>query len=327
MTLTTPLATSASGHMSNGRGGREPALIYGAPPGIRRSGRPGLEASVRAFETAHRRLIHDRPTLLTADSSLAAANYNSVRLMRIWEDFVHNPGRRIGERVWSAAGWTVDTYKHFGVETVFDGCLGSGWETIHYAQHGLKVTGNDLDTDFIRMACANADSNRVDFRATNFDWRDLYRHFEAEAFDGISCTGNSLTYVFGRKQQLLALANFYHLLPKGGVLIVDERNYKYILDNRREILDNGNFRYTKKTLYCGPKVHGHPAEITDDYVLMQYDHVDYPGEPGYLKLYPFKGGELQALLLETGFGRVYMFSDYRPGYHEDADFHHYVCVK
>lgn len=83
------------------------------------------------------------------------------------------------------------------------------------------------------------------------------------------CLGNSLTYLFNQKDQTKTLRNFLLILREGGILIIDKRNYQYILDKRDEIL-KGKFRYSGKFVYCGDKVHGKPIEISKDKVRMEY---------------------------------------------------------
>ena len=56
-----------------------------------------------------------------------------------------------------------------------------------------------------------------------------------EGFDAIVCMGNSFAHLpdfqGDQHDHRLAIANFYGLLKPGGVLIIDHRNYDYILEN------------------------------------------------------------------------------------------------
>jgi len=192
-------------------------------------------------------------------------------------------------------------------------------------KEGLEVTSNDIDKLFIEKAKSHAKDAGVNLNITEFDWLELDKHLEKESFDAVLCLGNSLTYLFERKEQLKALKNFYHILRKGGILIIDERNYQQLLDKRKEILEEGKFSYSRKYVYCGDKVHGEPVEISDDKVKMQYTD-ERTGKKGYLILYPFKKNELLQLIKESGFKKVEKFSDYKTA-DPLADFHQYVCVK
>jgi glycine N-methyltransferase len=56
-----------------------------------------------------------------------------------------------------------------------------------------------------------------------------------EGFDAIICMGNSFAHLpdFSGDQhdQRLAISNFHKLLKPGGVLVIDHRNYDFILEN------------------------------------------------------------------------------------------------
>ena len=54
-------------------------------------------------------------------------------------------------------------------------------------------------------------------------------------FDAIICMGNSFAHLpdFSGDQhdQRIAITNFYDLLKPGGILVIDHRNYDYILEH------------------------------------------------------------------------------------------------
>jgi len=135
-----------------------------------------------------------------------------------------------------------------------------------------------------------------------------------------------LTYLFQKADRLKTLHNFRRILRSGGVLIIDERNYQYMLDKREEILKKQKFDYSGKFVYCGDKVHGAPIEISDKKVHMEYTD-ERTGKKGYLILYPFKRRELLNLLKEAGFTKIEQYSDYKKGLKNTADFNQYVCIK
>ena len=245
-------------------------------------------------------------------------NYNSKALVELWGDFVDWEKRRVGEN-----GFLANNLKQYGCRKVFDACLGEGVDSIHLVEEGFDVTSNDIDLLFIKKAKENA--KNITLNVTQHDWRELGNHFEAEEFDAVCCLGNSITYLFNRDDRLKTLRNFRHMLKEGKILIIDERNYQYMLDKRDEIL-GGKFRYSGKYVYCGDKVHGRPIEIFNSSVRIEYTD-ERKGQKAHLVLYPFKRNELFDLLNEAGFKKVERFSDYTKGYNPDADFYQYICVK
>lgn len=248
-------------------------------------------------------------------------NYNSKVLVGMWTDFVNWEKRRKGEN-----GFLLKQLQKHDCQKVFDACLGDGADSIHLLKNKLDVTSNDIDKLFIKKAKENAKKNKVHLTITSFDWRRLDKHFPDNRFDAVICLGNSLTYLFRKADRLKTLRNFRKLLRPNGVLVIDERNYQYMLDKREEILKKHQFDYSGKYVYCGDIVHGAPIEISDTKVRMEYTD-ERTGRRGYLVLYPFKQRELLNLLKETGFSSIEQYSDYKRGFKKTADFYQYVCLK
>jgi len=253
--------------------------------------------------------------------NISKENYNSEVLVEMWAEFIDWDKRRIGEN-----GFLLNTLKKFHCQNVFDACLGDGADSIYLLQNRFNVTSNDLDDLFIKKARENAKEYKVSLNITSYDWRDLDKYSDKNNFDAVICLGNSLTYLFKKEDQFKTLKNFRHLLNHKGILIIDERNYQYILDEKDEILKNRKFQYTGKYVYCGDKVHGKPIEISEDKVRFEYTN-ERTNKKGYLLLYPFKRGELLSLLRDTGFTRIEQYSDYKKGFTPNADFYQYVCEK
>ncbi len=248
-------------------------------------------------------------------------NYNSKVLVELWTDFIDWEKRRKGEK-----GFLVKQLKKFNCRKVFDACFGDGADSIYLIKEGFDVASNDLDRVFIEKALKNAEAAGVRLNVSEIDWLDLDKHFKKESFDAILCLGNSLTCLFERREQLKALKNFQGLLRKGGILVIDERNYPEILEKRKEILEEGKFSYSGKFVYCGDKVHGKPVEISENKIKMPYRD-ERTGKAGHLILYPFKRNELRVLLKEAGFKKIEKFSDYQKEKNSSADFYQYLCLK
>lgn len=242
-------------------------------------------------------------------------NYNSKIFIKMWADLVDWKKRRQGEN-----GFLLDTLKKFKCQKIFDACLGDGVDSIYLLENGFNVTSNEIDYLFIQKAKENAGKHNVTLNITGYDWRDLDKHIEENSFDAIFCLGNSLTYLYNKKDHLKTLKNFLRIIKDNKILIIDERNYQGILDKREEILNNGQFQYS------GKKVHGKPVEISDYKVRFEYKD-ERTQKKGYLVLYPFKKGELLNLLKEAGFTEIEQYSDYKKGFDPDADFYQYICLK
>ncbi len=239
-------------------------------------------------------------------------------LAEMWGDFIDWEKRREGE-----GGFLERTLKAHGCFRVLNAALGDGCDSIHLTREGFDVVSNEIDSNFIQKALLNARRDGVTLQITGFDWLDFQNRLPEGSFDAVVLMGNSLTHLFKKKEQLAALAGFRHVLRPGGVLLIDERNYQYLLDNKKEALQN--FRYSKKYVYCGEKVSGVPESMKPGKAVFKYTHEN--GLQGRIQMYPFHKGELEGLLKETGFTKVTKFSDYKRGHSDKADFHQYIAVK
>lgn len=254
------------------------------------------------------------------NKDLIPENYNSQNLVNMWRDYIDWDKRRIGEE-----NFLVNQFYKHNVKKVFDSSLGEGCDSIYLIKQGFDITGNEIDKMFLNKALENAKSENIEIKTTSLDWRELDKKLPEKFFDAVLCLGNSLTYFFTEKDQIDVLNQFRRILRDNGILIIDERNYQYILDNRKEIL-KGNFRYSGRYVYCGKEVHGRPIEISAQRVKMEYTDKQI-GKKGYLILYPFKRGEMNNLLRKASFKSVEQFSDFKSGEDINADFYQYVCVK
>ncbi len=246
-------------------------------------------------------------------------NYNSPGLVDVWNEYIDWKLRRKGEN-----GFLVKKLRANGGTKVLDASLGDGCDSIYLLKEGFDVTSNEIDSVFIEKAVMNARKNKVDLKLTNYDWGDFGKKFAENSFDAIILLGNSLTYLFDKKDRLKTLKAFNRILKKGGILLIDERNYQRILDTRKQIL-KGEFQYSKKYVYCGKLVDGVPVEISDKKIGLDIRHKN--GQGGKLFVYPFKKGELYNLLLESGFEKIETYSDYKKGYDYNSDFIQHIAVK
>ncbi len=247
-------------------------------------------------------------------------NLRQSDLVSMWDDFIDWPARRAAEN-----GFLERFFDGDIVRRVFDACLGTGCDSIHLLKQQLQVTSNEINPVFRKKARDNARRNGVRLRLTTHDWRNI--DLLDTSFDAVICLGNSLCCLFDRKDQLQALNEFRRLLRTRGLLIIDERNFQRIFDDKEKIFADPT-SYNISHVYCGKTVVGYPIEIEDDKVVMEYLDIRN-AKTAHLILYPFKRDELRQLLVEAGFRpeRIATFSDYKEGYDPRADFYQHVCMR
>ena len=168
-------------------------------------------------------------------------NYNSKPLVAMWADYIDWEKRREGE-----GGFLKGVLNRHKCREIFDTTLGDGCDTVYLLKEGFDVVSNELDDAFLKKAFENAKRENVALEITNLDWRELTPGLQEGNFDSVLCLGNSLTYLFKKSDQLRALAEFRKILRPGGVLIIDERNYQYMLDNKKGA---GTFTAAKKLIW------------------------------------------------------------------------------
>ena len=247
-------------------------------------------------------------------------NKNSRILARLWPGFVN-----VEKRMKSYSLFFKEHFENAGCKNILLSAGGSTREIEWFIRNGFVPTYNEIDIEFFRLTVAEEKTKGLQFDATRHYWQELSKYFAAGTFDGIVNDGNSLSCEENEGNRFRALEEFNKLLPPGGMLIIDQRNFEYILRERKAIL-SGDFHYSGKFIYCGDSVHGRPIEISNRMTQWEY-FADGKPERGYLAMYPLKNGELPGLLFEANFSQVKMFSDFKPGYNPNADFFIFVAIK
>ena len=246
---------------------------------------------------------------------------NSKIRAEIWGDFVGWDNRRRGEN-----GFLINQLRKIGAKKVLDVALGDGVDTIYLLEQGFDVSSNEIDNSFRKKAVENAKKSGFNIAPTNLDWRELSKAYTENSFDAIICLGNSLTCLFGRENQVQSLKQFYSLLKPGGALLIDERNYQRILDNRDAAL-KGELHSSGKYLYTGNNIKASFPYIGENMIIISYKYKNGEDIKAYYKAYPLKKGKLLGLLKEAGFSKIEQYSDYEPRENSDADFYQYACIK
>ncbi len=250
--------------------------------------------------------------------SNSPTSYNPAALAEMWTDFVDWEKRRQGE-----AGFLVRLLRRHGCRKLLDASLGDGCDSIYLLQLGFDVSSNEIDSLYLQKGLLNAQRNGVRLDVSSVDWREFGQKMPADAFDAVFLLGNSLTLLFSKADRLASLKGFLHVLRPGGLLLVDQRNYQNMLDNPVDSVRS--FRYSKRYVYCGDDVEAVPVRVLSKKVTFRYRHVN--GLEALLDLYPFRKGELPALMTEAGFQGTDEYSDFKQGYDYGSDFHQYVGFK
>jgi len=245
-------------------------------------------------------------------------------LAQAWRDFV-NPTKRLRQGEEGFLTTVLDTYRGDrdpSTVRVFDASAGVGVESVALQKKGYDVTSNEIDWALMRQARAYAEEEGIgEMPMTSYDWRHLETEIEPATYDVVLCLGNALACLLDPDEMKKCLRGFRSILKDGGVLILDERNYRDILSRREEMLD-AEFRFNGNVVYCSDDILAKPESINADEeskqrVVLAYFRNDE--RLGTFTVYPYADGEVEALLQECDFAvetSVYDFANSADAPHE-----------
>jgi SAM-dependent methyltransferase len=112
--------------------------------------------------------------------------------------------------------------------SVLDLCCGQGRHSVQLAKLGLKVTGLDLNPDYVQLAQQAAIASKVSIETVAADMREI--PFENK-FDAIVNMYSSFGYLETEAEDLKVLASAAKALKRGGRLLLDMLNREWAIDN------------------------------------------------------------------------------------------------
>jgi SAM-dependent methyltransferase len=133
---------------------------------------------------------------------------------------------------------------------VLDCSAGIGLLAIGLAQRGLDVVATDASEAMIERARELTEQYGVEVEARVCPWEELGAQGWDERFDVVFCTGNALSHANGREARRAALAQMAGVLRRGGLLVIDARNWERLraLGTRVEVDDRVRQRGSERAL-------------------------------------------------------------------------------
>jgi hypothetical protein len=249
----------------------------------------------------------------TASSTIAPKGELATDLVAIWPAFVN-----CRARLRTLIPFLGDHIKRSS--RVIDLAAGIGCEVSALAELGYRVTANEVNAELRRIAIRRTQHMRVTW--TQSDWRVIATDLGHVQFGTLLLLGNSFPLLITQHDRQRALEQFFALSDADGIFICDLRNFDYILREREAIL-KGNFRYSRRVMYCGQQVTGRPIAISSSVVTFGY--FDKSGrQRGTLDMVPLSVDEMVDACKRAGFQYFDVFSDFKPGLDDSADFFTFV---
>jgi glycine/sarcosine N-methyltransferase len=258
------------------------------------------------------------------------------KLAENWEEFI-----------WPEKRW--ETEKDFLLNilepyrdrngVILDAAAGIGVDYVYLKKERFNCFANEIEPELRRVG-EQFTSKRLNVIWTPYSilWEDFGEHFNSD-WDVILVLGNSFCLILDERTREKCIENFMKALNPGGMLVIDQRNFEYMLKNKEEIQQDPmkNFRYKEEFIYCQRSIKGVPFDfgknvkgaITFIYFPKYIKDIKeaYKARIGQLHMYPFRKGELRSLLEKKGFKEIKEYSDFKEGYDEGADFFTYTAIR
>lgn len=209
--------------------------------------------------------------------------------------------------------------------TVLDTAAGIGCESSLLLSTGFGVVSNEVDANFATLAESFAKSEfNLELDLRRHLWQELAKDLKGNLrFDALLCLGNSLCLVEDSTGRKSSVQSFFKLLRPDAVLVIDERNFRYMLDHREELMRAPSTfpALTRDPMYSGKSVRGFPIAIDDQSVswtifrpageIRSVEEISVRAIGKPLFLHPFGYGELLDLLQSVGFHDIDIYADLR----------------
>ncbi|XP_048046457.1 glycine N-methyltransferase [Megalobrama amblycephala] len=258
--------------------------------------------------------------------------YADGKAAKVWQLYIGDTRSRTEEY----KSWVLSLLRKHGVQRVLDVACGTGVDSIMLVEEGFRVVSVDASDKMLKYALKERWERRKEPAFDNWvieeaNWLTLPEDVKkpGDGFDAVICLGNSFAHLpdfrGDQSDQKLALQNIASMVKPGGILIIDHRNYDYILETGQA--PQGKNIYYKSDLKQDIStsvlwVNNKPHMITLDYtlVLPSPEGIQTPPETSKFRLsyYPHRVESFKEILKAAFFGKcehnVYGdFKQFTPG--------------
>lgn len=272
--------------------------------------------------------------------------YADGKAAKVWQLYIGDTRSRTEEY----KTWVLSLLRKHGVQRVLDVACGTGVDSIMLVEEGFNLVSVDASDKMLKYALKKRWERRKEPFFDNWiieeaNWLTLPEDIQkpGDGFDAVVCLGNSFAHLPDFKgdqsDHKVALQNIASMVKPGGILIIDHRNYDYILETGQA--PQGKNIYYKSDLKQDIStsvlwVNNKPHMITLDYTLElpQPEGVQTPPETSKFRLsyYPHRLESFKEILRGAFFDKcehsVYGdFKEYTPGQEETPCYFIHVLKK
>jgi len=200
------------------------------------------------------------------------------------------------------------------LKSSLDVACSTGFHVIMFRRLGLDAVGVDASPKMIERARANAITCGVTVEYILGDFSNLSKRF-SEGFDIVTCLGDTISHLKTKLEVKRAFQEIYKCLNPGGLFVLQNRNYDYIVKNRvRFMPPTGSRNGTEETLIFR-LFDFNPKSIDFSIVKFHRHENKWDSTVQTTEIYPYFKNELESLLKAVGFKKLdfyrnYNFEDY-----------------
>ncbi|MBN3299077.1 glycine N-methyltransferase [Amia ocellicauda] len=162
--------------------------------------------------------------------------YADGKAAKVWQLYIGDTRSRTDEY----KSWVLSLLRKHGCQRVLDVACGTGVDSIMLVEEGFKLVSVDASDKMLKYALKARWDRRKEaafdqWEIEEANWLTLPDDVQkpGDGFDAVICLGNSFAHLpdfKGDQSDIkLALTNIASMVKPGGILIIDHRNYDYIL--------------------------------------------------------------------------------------------------
>ncbi|OQR73274.1 glycine N-methyltransferase-like [Tropilaelaps mercedesae] len=163
--------------------------------------------------------------------------YADGKAAKLWEVYIGEKN----DRTKHYREFLTGKLRDLGIAHVLDVACGTGIDSIMLLEEGFRVTSTDASDRMLKYALKTRWNRRKDpvfdgWVIEEGNWLTLPEDIvkPENGFDAVICLGNSFSHLpdvhKDGQTHARAIRNFWEMMKPGGYLIIDHRNYDYILD-------------------------------------------------------------------------------------------------
>lgn len=194
---------------------------------------------------------------------------------------------------------------------ILDCACATGQHAVQLAQMGYQVTASDINSTMVQQTRELAKEKDVALEVYQSDFISLKEKIN-DTFDMIICIGNSLPHVENKDELRNSLENMFSLLKTGGQLIIQNRNYDKIMQDKYQMMP-----MTKWTNQEEAKLFIRINELNSNQkvsftiiTLSSEENNNWRMETERTELYPIQQIQIDGILKEIGFKDTIFYGNY-----------------